>query len=115
MRTPAWFRELDPDWQACWIGALGAPSLFVIGIVVGEIEGGLLPWDCEGMACLFFAVLVLYSGALLAIWLLLTAITALTRRWWPESEVRTRSLRILAGLSYVPTAWVIGSLLFDLA
>ncbi|MDX1657190.1 MAG: hypothetical protein R3343_00070 [Nitriliruptorales bacterium] len=110
-----WFAALDPDWRATVVGALAAPALFLTGIVLGQLEGNLLPWNCEGMSCLFFAVLVVYSGGLLLIWGVIAAITALTRARWPRSRFRTRLLQGLAIVSYAPSAWFVLAFVFDVA
>ncbi len=100
--------RLDGDWRAAVAGALAAPVLVVVGLIVGAIEGGLLPWDdCQGLACVYLAVVLMYSGGILAIWAVVSGIVVLARRRWPESRVRRRILQLLAGLSYGPAVWLL--------
>lgn len=103
-------RRLDPDWRAVLIGALAAPVLTVVGSVGGWLSGGLLPGDCQGLACVYLHVLLLYSAALLGVWALVATLTALARQRWPWSRARLVLLRVLAGLSYLPAAWVVTTL-----
>lgn len=108
MRHPGdWFGELDGDWRAAVVGALAAPVLVVTGIGVGAIEGGLLPQDCQGLACIYLAIVLLYAGGLLAVWAAVSGIVALSRRRWPGSPVRLRILQVLAALSYGPAIWLV--------
>lgn len=100
----------DADWRAVIGGALAAPTLVVLGLLAGWLEGGLLPGDCQGLACIYLHVLLLYGAGLLGVWVLLGAVTALTRERWPRSTARVVILRVLAVLSYAPMLWVLGAL-----
>lgn len=102
-------RDLDDDWRAVAAGAAAAPTLALVGLLVGSLAGGLLPGDCRGLACVYLHVLLLYSGALLGLWALIWTVTALARQRWPRSRVRVWVLRILAALSYAPTLWVLAT------
>lgn len=102
--------DLDADWRAVGAGAGAAPALLVTGLVAGWVEGGLLPGDCQGLACVYLQVLLLYSAALLGLWILVATLTALARQRWPRSTSRLTMLRGLALLSYGPVAWLVGTL-----
>lgn len=104
------YRRADPDWRAVAAGVLAAVLLAAVGLAGGRVAGGLLPGDCQGLACVYLHVLLLYSGALLALWGLIGTVTALARQRWPRSPRRVVVLRVLAGLSYVPVLWLIGTL-----
>ena len=107
MSPSTWFRTLHPDWRAALVGAAAAPTLTLVGLVVGVIEGGLLPGVCQGLACLYTAMVLLYSAGILVAWSVIAIVTAATRRRWEGSTVRTRILQLLAGISYVPALWVV--------
>lgn len=114
MRSPIqWFADLDGDWRAVVVGLLGAPTLFGTGLVIGAVEGGLLPGACEGLTCLYFGVLVGYSLLLLAGWGVLAGITALARRFASRSRLRLRVLQVVAAASYLPVLWLVGQAALD--
>lgn len=92
----------DPEWRAVGWGLGGAAALVLGGLVLGLVQGGLLPWDCEGLACLFTTVILMYAGIVLGIWLVAGLALALARRRWPISTWRLWTLRVLASLSWMP-------------
>lgn len=97
----------DAEWRALLAGVLAAPVLLVLGVVVGLVEGGLLPWACEGLACLFNS-LVLGATAIIAVtWLVLWVVVRLARRRWPRSTLRLWILRLVAVVSWVPVVWLL--------
>lgn len=59
---------------------------------------------------MYLHVLLLYSAALIGVWALVGTLTVLARQRWPRSRARPVLLRVLAGLSYLPTAWVVATL-----
>lgn len=92
----------DPEWQALTWGVGGALAFLVGGLIVGVAQGGLLPGECEGLACLFTTVILMYAGIVLVVWLFAGVAVALARRRWPESTWRLWTLRVLAALSWLP-------------
>lgn len=82
-------------------GAAAAPALVLVGLAVGFVEGGLLPGDCRGLACIFTGILLTYAGLLLALWVVFAGVLALARRRWPRSSWRLALLRVLAAASWL--------------
>lgn len=77
-------------------------ALVMAGLIVGIVEGSLLPGDCEGLACLFTTVVLMYAGIVVGVWLLVGVAVAAARRRWPTSTWRLWALRVLAVLSWAP-------------
>ena len=77
------------------------------GVVLGFVQGGLLPWECQGLACLFTQVILMYTGIVVAVWLVAGIALALARRRWPRSQWRLGGLRLLALSSWVPLAGLV--------
>jgi hypothetical protein len=92
----------DPEWKALGWGVGGALALLVGGLLVGLIEGNLLPGDCQGLACLFTGLIVAYAGAVVGIWIVAGIAVALARKRWPTSNRRLWAVRVLAVLSWAP-------------
>ena len=97
----------DPEWQALAWGVGGAVAFLLGGLIVGIVQGGLLPGECEGLACVFTTVILMYTGIVLGVWLVAGVAVALARRRWPESTWRLWVLRGLAVLSWLPLAGLI--------
>lgn len=53
----------DPEWRALSWGVGGAVALVLGGLIVGLVQGNLLPGDCQGLACLFTTVVLGYAGS----------------------------------------------------
>lgn len=102
--------DLDRDWRAVAAGLGAAPTLVAVGLLAGWAQGGLLPGDCRGLACVYLQVLLLYGAALLGLWILVATLTALARQRWPRSTTRSTVLRALALVSYGPVVWLLGTL-----
>lgn len=102
-------REQDPDHElrAVLAGAAAAPILVLLGSGVGLAEGGLLPGACQGLACLFSALVLLAAGVVAGTWLVVWAVVHLARRRWPRSRWRLWLLRSLALLSWAPVLWLV--------
>lgn len=100
------FRTLDPEWRAAVAGASAAPLLVLAGLVIGLVEGGLLPLACQGLGCVFTAVVLLYAGIVAGVWLIVWVVVRLARRRWPEVTWRLWLLRVLAVASYAPLVWL---------
>ena len=92
----------DPEWKALAFGVGGALALLVGGLIVGLIEGNLLPGDCQGLACLFTGLVLGYAGIVLAVWIVAGIAVRLARKRWPASSWRLWTLRVLAVLSWAP-------------
>jgi len=92
----------DPEWKALAWGVGGAVALLAGGLLVGLIEGNLLPGDCQGLACLFTSVVLAYAGVIVGIWVVAGIAVGLARRKWPTSTWRLWTLRVLAVLSWAP-------------
>lgn len=97
----------DPEWRALAWGVGGAFAFLLGGLVVGLVQGGLLPGECQGLACLFTTVIIMYTGIVLAVWLVAGTAVVLARRRWPVSTWRLWTLRVLALLSWLPLAGLI--------
>lgn len=97
----------DPEWRAAAWGIAGAVALLLGGLVVGLVQGNLLPGDCQGLACLFSGLILGYAGVVLVIWVLAGVAIALARKRWPTSTWRLWLIRGLAALSWVPFAGLI--------
>lgn len=78
----------DPEWRAVGWGLGGALAFLGGGVVLGFVQGGLLPWECQGLACLFTQVILMYTGIVVAVWLVAGIALALARRRWPRSQWR---------------------------
>lgn len=78
---------------------------------MGLVEGGLLPWACRGLACLFTAVVLMYGAGLVVGWGVIGVIVHLTRQRWPTSTLRTWVLRGLATISWAVALYPIVVLL----
>ena len=89
-------------------GVAGAGALVLGGLIIGLVEGNLLPGDCQGLACLFGAVILGYAGAVAAVWLVVGTAVAFARRRWETSTWRLWALRILAVLSWGPLVFFLG-------
>lgn len=94
-------RRLPQDWRWVLVGAAAAPGLVLVGFVIGSLEGGLLPWACQGLACLFAGLVLGYAGLLAVVWGLLALVVRWTRRRQSASRLRTWVLRVLGVLSWV--------------
>ena len=97
----------DPERRAALWGAAAAPALVLLGLGVGVVEGGLLPGACQGLACLFNAIVLFAAGAVAAAWLLIWFVVRLLRRRWPASTCRVWFLRFLALVSWGPVLWLV--------
>lgn len=97
----------DPEWRALSWGVGGAIALLLGGLAVGLAQGSLLPGDCVGLACLFTTIVVMYTGIVLAVWVVAGTSVALAKRRWPTSTWRLWVLRALAVLSWAPLAGLI--------
>lgn len=94
------FRGLPHDWQLVLVGAAAAPGLVLVGLLVGLIEGGLLPGACRGLACLYLGLVLGYAGVVAGVWAVVALVVHLTRRRWPTAAARTWVLRVLAALGW---------------
>lgn len=92
----------DPEWRASTWGVGGAIALLLGGLIVGLVEGNLLPGECEGLACLFTGIVLGYAGVVLAVWIVVGVSLAIARQRWPTSAWRLWVLRVLAALSWAP-------------
>ncbi len=92
----------DPEWRTLSWGVAGAFALVLGGLIAGLVEGGLLPGECEGLACLFTTVVLGYAGIVVAVWIIVGLAVALARKRWPRSTWRLWALRALALLSWAP-------------
>jgi hypothetical protein len=92
----------DPEWKALAWGVGGAVALVLAGLAVGLIEGNLLPGDCEGLACVFTTVVLMYAGIVVGVWLIVGLAVGAARRRWSTSTWRLWALRVLAVLSWAP-------------
>jgi hypothetical protein len=92
----------DPEWRALAAGVSGAVALVLGGLVVGLIEGNLLPGSCRGLVCLYTGIVLGYTGLVLAVWILVGAGVALAKRRWPMPTWRIWALRALAVASWIP-------------
>ena len=72
----------DPEWRALAWGVGGALALLEGGLLVGLIQGNLLPGDCQGLACLFTGLVVAYAGAVVGVWLVAGIAVSLARKRW---------------------------------
>jgi|SRR6056297_157341 len=100
-------RPLDPEWRSIIAGAVAAPVLLLIGLVIGLVEGGLLPGTCQGLACLFSALVVGAASVIAVTWLVLWVAVRAARRRWPHSTWRLWALRVVAVVSWGPVAWLL--------
>lgn len=92
----------DPEWKALTWGVGGALALLAGGLLVGLVEGNLLPGDCQGLACLFTGLVLAYAGAVIGVWIVAGIAVGLARKRWPASAWRLWTLRVLAVLSWAP-------------
>lgn len=100
-------RPLDPERRSIVAGAVAAPAVLLIGLVIGLIEGGLLPGACQGLACLF-STLVFGAASVIAVtWLVAWFVVRLAQRRWPTSTWRLWVLRVVAVVSWAPVAWLL--------
>jgi len=97
----------DPERRAMLAGALAAPVLLALGLVIGLVEGGLLPGTCQGLACLFSGLVFGATATIAVVWLVLWVAVRLARRRWPRSTWRLWALRIVAVASWGPTLWLL--------
>jgi len=97
----------DPEWQAAIAGVVAAPVLIVLGVMIGLVEGGLLPGACQGLACVFSALVFGAVAVITVTWLVLWGTVHLARRRWPGSTWRLWALRAVALLSWGPVMWLL--------
>ena len=99
--------QLDAERRASIAGVAAAPTLLLLALLVGLVEGGLLPTACQGLACLYSALVSMAVAGILVVWLLVWFVLRLTRRRWPRSNTRLWLLRLLAVLSWGPVLWLV--------
>src|SRR6056297_413277 len=78
----------DPARRAMLAGAVAAPVLLALGIIIGLVEGGLLPGTCQGLACLFSGLVFGATATIALVWLVLWVAVRLARRRWPRPPWR---------------------------
>ena len=88
-------------------GVAAVPATLLVGAGIGFIQGGLLPGACQGLACLYPAIVALGAAAVAALWLVLGTVRAMTRRRRPNSTVRLRTLQVAAVVSWGPVLWLV--------
>jgi hypothetical protein len=97
----------DTERRTMLVGSAAAPVLFVLGVLIGLVEGGLLPGDCQGLGCLFGGLVFSATLAIAVVWLLLWTAVRFARRRWPRSTWRLWALRAVALVSWGPVAWLL--------
>lgn len=98
---------LSAERRALRVGVAAAPALALLGVGIGLVEGGLLPGACEGLACLFGTLVLATTAVVAVVWLLVWGMVRLHRRHHASSSRRLALLRVLAGLSWGPVAWLL--------
>lgn len=88
------------------MGVAAAPVLVLFAVVVGVVEGGLLPGACQGLACLFTGVVLGAAGVIVAVWFVVWLGIRAARRRWPHVRWRLWAVRILAAVSWAPVVWL---------
>ena len=97
----------DQERRAAVVGVSAAPTLALLTLLVGAVEGGLLPGACEGLGCLFGAIYLGATGVVLVVWLVTWPAVRAARRRWPEVGWRVWLLRVLAAASWAPVVWLV--------
>lgn len=98
--------SLDPERRAALVGVAAAPALVLFALVVGIVQGGLLPGACQGLGCLFSGLVLGATGVIVGVWLVAWLGVRAARRRWPHVGWRLWALRILAGASWAPVVWL---------
>jgi hypothetical protein len=102
MRSPGGFRSADPEWRAALLGMAAAPTLVLFALVVGIVEGELLPGACQGLGCVFSGLVIVMAAVSVGVWFVVWLGIRSLRRRWPQVGWRLWAVRLLAVVSWAP-------------